>query len=199
MEAVSAGNNFLKGDYTKAAMQYLAAGRMEAYVKEEGKKVELMSKAIAFIFIAPIAIESHKIICSLCLSEPAKKSPLYPLVTKLYREEIFTAEEVKKVEGWLPGHLGVKDSEGISRMEQAAFCRNMIPIINSFSSIKFNTLLRLIGGTSIKQLLLLLEKTYQRGEVSIDQVTETVYIKDTVEASELVKDFLTQIDDILAE
>lgn len=34
MEAISAGNNFLKGDYTKAALQYLAAARMEAYVKD---------------------------------------------------------------------------------------------------------------------------------------------------------------------
>jgi hypothetical protein len=34
IEAISAGNNFLKGEYTKAAMQYLAAARMEAYVKD---------------------------------------------------------------------------------------------------------------------------------------------------------------------
>jgi len=34
IEAISAGNNFLKGDYTKAALQYLTAARMEAYVKD---------------------------------------------------------------------------------------------------------------------------------------------------------------------
>ncbi len=34
IEAISAGNNFLKADYTKAAMQFLAAARMEAYVKD---------------------------------------------------------------------------------------------------------------------------------------------------------------------
>lgn len=54
IEAINAGNNFLKGDYTKAALQYLAAARMEAYVKDEIKKNELINKSIAFIFIAPI-------------------------------------------------------------------------------------------------------------------------------------------------
>jgi hypothetical protein len=34
IEAISAGNNFLKGDYCKAAMQYLTASRMEAYLKD---------------------------------------------------------------------------------------------------------------------------------------------------------------------
>jgi hypothetical protein len=73
-------------------MQYLAAARMEAYVKDEAKKLELINKAIAFIFISPISPESHKIICSLCLNEFAKKSKLFCLVGKLYKEDIFTVE-----------------------------------------------------------------------------------------------------------
>lgn len=145
IEAINAGNNFLKGDYTKAAMQYLAAARMEAYVKDENKKMELVNKAIAFIFVAPISPESHKVICSLCLNEFAKKSKLFGLVSKLYKEDIFTAEEIKTIESQLPENLKVRDNEGISRINQAAFSRNMIPIVNSFSSIKTNTLLRLIG------------------------------------------------------
>lgn len=75
----------------------------------------------------------------------------------------------------------------------------MIPIVNSFSSIKTNTLLRLIGLNNFDELLLLLEKTYQKGEISIDQVNDVVYIRNTVEVSEMVKDFLGQIDDILTE
>lgn len=92
IEAISAGNNFLKGDYTKAALQYLTAARMEAYVREEAKKLELINKAIAFIFVAPISAESHKVICSLCLNEVAKRSELFPLVSKLYKEDIFSTE-----------------------------------------------------------------------------------------------------------
>ena len=33
LEVVSAGNNFLKRDFIKAAVQYLNASRMEAYVQ----------------------------------------------------------------------------------------------------------------------------------------------------------------------
>jgi hypothetical protein len=97
IEVISAGNNFLKGDYTKAALQYLTAARMEAYVKDELKKMELINKAIAFIFVAPISAESHKIICSLCLNEFAKRSEFFPLVSKLYKEDIFTVDEIKKI------------------------------------------------------------------------------------------------------
>jgi hypothetical protein len=63
----------------------------------------------------------------------------------------------------LPDNLKVKDTEGIARITQAAFSRNMIPIVNSFSSIKISTLLRLIGLGNVEELLLLLEKTYQAG------------------------------------
>lgn len=160
--------------------------------------MQLINKAIAFIFVAPISAESHKIICSLCLNEFAKKSELFPLVSKLYKEDIFTVDEIRKIENVLPENLKVKDTEGIARITQAAFSRNMIPIINSFSSIKINTLLRLIGLANVEELLLLLEKTYQGGEISIDQINEVVYIKNTIEVSDLVKDFLGQIDDILA-
>jgi hypothetical protein len=51
----------------------------------------------------------------------------------------------------------------VSILEQAAFSRNMIPIINCFSSIKLPTLLRLSGVGSLDQLLVLLEKTYSSG------------------------------------
>lgn len=95
--------------------------------------------------------------------------------------------------------MKVKDNEGISRINQAAFSRNMIPIVNSFSSIKTKTLLRLIGLNNIDELLLLLEKTYQKGEINIDQVNDVVYIRNTVEVSGMVKEFLGQIDDILME
>lgn len=159
--------------------------------------MELINKAIAFIFVAPISPESHKIICSLCLNEFAKRSLLFPLVSKLYKEDIFSSDDVRKIEEFLPSSLKVKDGEGISRIAQAAFSRNMIPIVNSFSSIRIETLLRLSGLTSVDELLLLLEKTYQAGEVSIDQITGLVHIRNTVEVSDLVKDFLGQIDNLL--
>jgi hypothetical protein len=73
----------------------------------------------------------------------------------------------------------------------------MIPIINSFSSIKLETLLRLSEVASLDQLLILIEKTYCNGEVSIDQVKEIVNIKQQTDSSEVVKEFLSQIDDIL--
>lgn len=73
----------------------------------------------------------------------------------------------------------------------------MIPIINSFSSIKLETLLRLSEVASLDQLLILIEKTYCNGEVSIDQVNEIVNIKQETDSSEVVKEFLSQIDDIL--
>lgn len=41
LEIVSAGNNFLKGDYVKSATQYLSASRMEAFVKDDKTKKEL--------------------------------------------------------------------------------------------------------------------------------------------------------------
>ena len=63
----------------------------------------------------------------------------------------------------------------------------MIPIINSFTSIKIKTLLRLIGEKSVDALLLLLEKTYQNGEISINQLTEIIYIRSTVQVSEMIK------------
>ncbi len=85
MQAANAGNNFLKGDYSQAAMQYLATSRMEAYVKDEKKKLELVNLAIAFAFIAPINPSTHKVICALCLNETAQKSTLVGLVSKLYR------------------------------------------------------------------------------------------------------------------
>jgi len=73
----------------------------------------------------------------------------------------------------------------------------MIPIINSFSTIKLQTLLRLSEVNSLDQLLILIEKTYCNGEVSIDQVKEIVNIKQQTDSSEIVKEFLSQIDDIL--
>lgn len=75
----------------------------------------------------------------------------------------------------------------------------MIPIINSFSSIKIGTLLRLIGIKDVDELLLLLEKTYQKGEIAIDQINDLIHIRSNIEVSDLVKDFLGQIDDILGE
>ncbi len=89
LEIVSAGNNFLKGDYSKAAAQYLSSSRMESFVKNDQIKTNLIEKAIAFVFISPISQESHKIICALCMNETAKKSRLFPFISKLYREDIF--------------------------------------------------------------------------------------------------------------
>lgn len=86
---------------------------------------------------------------------------------------------------------------GVSILEQAAFSRNMIPIINSFSTVKLQTLLRLSAVGSMDQLLVLLEKTYGAGEVSIDQIKEVVHIQPQRGTSELVKEFLGQIDTVL--
>lgn len=85
LEAISAGNNCLKGDYVHAAAQYLSSSRMEAFVKDDRTKTALVEKAIAFAFISPIGQESHKIICALCMNETAKKSDLFPFLSKLYR------------------------------------------------------------------------------------------------------------------
>ena len=104
-----------------------------------------MSLAIAFAFIAPINSHTHKVICALCLNETAQRSPLAGLVSKLYREDIISREEVERVEKLIPETLKAKDDDGISRLEQAAFSHNMIPIINSFSTIKLKTLLSLIN------------------------------------------------------
>lgn len=42
LEAISAGNNCLKGDYAHAAAQYLSSSRMEAFVKDEKMKTDLV-------------------------------------------------------------------------------------------------------------------------------------------------------------
>ena len=63
----------------------------------------------------------------------------------------------------------------------------MIPIINSFSTVKLQTLIRLSGVSSENQLLILLEKTYRQGEVSIDQMKGLVRIKSQSDPSEIVK------------
>lgn len=75
----------------------------------------------------------------------------------------------------------------------------MIPIINSFSTIKLQTLLRLSGVPSEDMLLILLEQTYKHGEVSIDQMKGLLNIQDKTDPSDIVKDFLNQIDVILTE
>jgi hypothetical protein len=49
----------------------------------------------------------------------------------------------------------------------------MIPILNSFKSVHFDTLTRLLG-LQIDEVLILLEKTYNKGEVKIDQVHELI-------------------------
>lgn len=50
---------------------------------------------------------------------------------------------------------------------------------------------------SLDELLILIEKTYCNGEVSIDQVKEIVNIKQQTDSSEVVKEFLSQIDAVL--
>lgn len=196
---MSAGNNLLKGDYVKASWQYLAASRMEAYLRQEGKKLELVNRAIALAFAAPVSPEAHRVVCALCLSETARRSHMFPLVGKLYRADILGSEEVRGVEAFLPESLKSKDQEGVSRVSQATFSRNMIPIINSFSAIRLRTLQQLIGLPDLQELLVLLEKTYQEGEISIDQLTETVHLKPTLQPQEFVKDFLSQVDLLLQE
>ncbi len=58
LEIVSAGNNFLKGDYSKAAAQYLSSSRMESFVKNDQIKANLIEKLIAFVFISQ-SVKSH--------------------------------------------------------------------------------------------------------------------------------------------
>ena len=187
----------MKREFVKAAVQYMNASRMEAYVQKEAIKIAMIEKSIAFAFISPIGPEAHKVICSLCLSENAKKSKLFPLVSKLYREDIISKEDINAIASQLPSSLKEKDNDGVSILEQSAFSRNMIPIINSFSTVKLTTLIRLSGVSSEDQLLILLEKTYKLGEVSIDQMKGLVRIKSQSDPSDVVKEFLTQIDTIL--
>ena len=75
----------------------------------------------------------------------------------------------------------------------------MIPIINSFSTIKLKTLAGLINIKDTKELLILLEKTYQGGEIKIDQLDEVVRINTSLNMAETVKEFLSQIDTIIGE
>lgn len=133
------------------------------------------------------------------MNETAKKSKLFPFLSKLYREDIFNLTEINSISSHLPVILKEKDKEGVSILEQSAFSRNMIPIINAFSTVKLPTLLRLSGVPSEELLLILLEKTYRNGEVIIDQVNGIVRINKQTDPSEVVKEFLTQIDAILAE
>lgn len=117
----------------------------------------------------------------------------------MYREDIISKADITAISSRLPSVLSHKDQEGVSIIEQAAFSRNMIPIINSFSTIKLNTLLRLSEVTSLDQLLILIEKTYSNGEISIDQIKEIAHIKQQTDSSEVVKEFLGQIDAVLEE
>lgn len=64
--------------------------------------------------------------------------------------------------------FGKSDLDGVSVFNQAKFSHNMIPIMNSFKTINFKTLMRLLA-LNIDQVLILLEKTYLNGEVKIDQ------------------------------
>ena len=117
----------------------------------------------------------------------------------MYREDIITKADIAVICSRLPPVLSQKDQDEVSIIEQAAFSRNMIPIINSFSTIKLKSLLRLSEVASLEQLLILIEKTYSNGEVSIDQMKETVHIKQKPDSSEVIKEFLDQIDAILTE
>jgi hypothetical protein len=48
------------------------------------------------------------------------------------------------IEPYLPSSLKIEDSDGITKISQANFSHNMIPIINAFSSITITTLLGFI-------------------------------------------------------
>lgn len=48
------------------------------------------------------------------MNETAKKSKLFPLLSKLYRGDIITLQEVNSIASHLPNIIKGKDKEGVS-------------------------------------------------------------------------------------
>lgn len=125
--------------------------------------------------ISPKSPELHKLICSLYVNEAAKKSELYPIVAKLYSEDMINNTDLAILRNLLPQRMEKKDADGVSILSRAMFSHNMLAIINSFSSISFKSATELIG-LPIDEMLMMIEKTYREGEIEVDQRDKYIYI-----------------------
>ena len=128
--------------------------------------------------ISPKGPELHKFICSLYVNEVAKKSNLYPIVNKLFSEDMITLADINILKKLLPERMENKDTDGVSILSKAMFSHNMLAIINSFSSISFASATELIG-LSTDEMLLMIEKTYRDGELGVDQKNGFIYINES--------------------
>lgn len=68
---------------------------------------------------------------------------------------MITKEEGSIIATNLPKTMEQNDIDGVSVLSRAKFSHNMIPIFNSFKSIHFNTLTRLLG-LNIDEVFILL-------------------------------------------
>lgn len=105
IQVIRSGLNCLQNNFYKAAVELLAASREECYMKDEAKKKELIDQAIAFALISPKGPELHKFICSLYVNEVAKKSNLYPIVNKLFSEDMITVADINILKKLLPERM----------------------------------------------------------------------------------------------
>ena len=121
-----------------------------------------MEMAIAMAFISEKTPELHKLICTLYISDLAKKAKLYPLLAKLYSESVVHQADLEMVRSFLPERVDVKDSDNISIMEKAVFSHNMLAIMKCFSKVSLETLSQLIEIRE-EEVLLMIEKTYREG------------------------------------
>ena len=79
------------------------------------------------------------------MNEVAKKSNLYPIVNKLFSEDMISVADINILKKLLPERMENKDTDGVSILSKAMFSHNMLAIINSFSSISFASATELIG------------------------------------------------------
>ena len=94
-----------------------------------------MEMAIAMAFVSEKTSDLHKLICTLYIHDLAKKTQLYPLLKKLYSEQMISQEDLKNARKFLPERVDLKDTDAISIMEKAIFSHNMLAIFRSFSRI----------------------------------------------------------------
>ena len=75
-----------------------------------------MEMAIGMAFISPKNADLHKLVCTLYISDLAKRTQLFPLLQKLYSESMVHQQDLNLVRKFLPKRVDDKDSDNISIM-----------------------------------------------------------------------------------
>ena len=94
VEAIKAGLFMLKSSFYQASMFYLNASRETYFLNKEDERLSLMEMAIAMAFVSEKTADLHKLVCTLYIHDLAKRAQLYPLLKKLYTEQMVDKDDL---------------------------------------------------------------------------------------------------------